>query len=167
MSTSMRSPAANGADPSTRTAEDEDLLAKALGYASIGLGIPLSTMPGRTLQAIGVEPGLRSRAIALAVAAQEYTAALGILALERPRPVKTVWSRVAGDVWHLSLLASAWRSKRVSAPRLAGATAFVVGCGVVDTLEALRLSREAEGTTKQEATSMQVKTSITVRAPRE
>ena len=144
--------------------QNHDSLATALGWASIGLGVPLTTAPGQTLDAIGVEEDDTTRAIALAVGAQEYTAAAGILALERPRPVVSLWSRVAGDITHLALLGAAWNSKRTDGRRLAGAMAFVAGCAVLDTIAAVRFSRDQTRTTK--GSTMHLKASVTIKADR-
>jgi uncharacterized membrane protein len=165
MSTS--SPDANGAGPSTTTAQKKDPLGNALGWASVGLGVPLAIAPERTLEAIGIEPDARSRAIALGVGAQEFGAAAGILAIERPRPVVSLWSRVAGDLTHLALLGLAWQNNRQSAPRLGGAIAFVAGCAVIDTFAAVRFSRQPERQMKEAAPATQVKAAVTVRAPRD
>lgn len=161
----MSTPTVNGAGPATGEGVKPDRLGTALGWASVGLGAPLSIAPEATLEAIGIEPDARSRAIALGVGVQEYTAAAGILAIERPRPVFSLWSRVVGDLAHLGLLTAAWRTQRQSAPRLAGAIAFVAGCAVIDTFAAVRFSREPER--QQAPADIHVRASITVRAPRE
>jgi hypothetical protein len=88
----------------------ERRVAKFLGVFSFGLGISQLAVPDRVNKLIGVKDTPKTRALQRAVAIQELTAAQGIFAFSPPTPV--LWSRVAGDVWHLSMLANAFRSSR-------------------------------------------------------
>ena len=140
-------------------------LANVLGWSSLGLGVPMVTSPGRFLDAIGVKEDATTRTVALGVGLQEHAAAAGILAIERPRPVISLWSRVAGDLTHLGLLAAAWRNKRDDDTRLVAAMASVVAIGALDLTAALRFTRNDE--VQMEDSLMQVRTATTVRAPRD
>jgi hypothetical protein len=134
--------------PEGRSMEIQDV-ARGLGWASVALGVPQVTMPGRFVRAIGVRDDRESRAWTLAVGAREHLAAAGILALEWPRPVVSLWGRVAGDAMDLALLGAAWRSKRRSTPRLAAATGAVIGIGIADLTTARRMTSDpSAGTTR-------------------
>ena len=160
---------ANGSDPATGEATvsgkpPEKALAQFLGWASLGLGVPQTLSPGRFDRFIGIEPDANSRAVtALACGARELTAAAGILALERPRPVRWLWARVAGDALDLVLLGRALRSKPEDATRVAAAIAGVVGIAAADVYTAVRLGRARTQATEEG--SMRVKAAITVRRP--
>jgi uncharacterized membrane protein len=149
---------ANGSGP-------EEKLATALGWASLGLGVPQTFAPRAFDRLIGVKPDLQSRAWTRVVGLREHLAAAGILAIERPRPVGFVWSRVAGDVKDLALLRNAWRSKRQQPGRLAAAIAAVIGITALDLFTAVRLTRKVEESEQGEAKPMRVKAGITVRKP--
>jgi hypothetical protein len=135
---------------------------RALGLASVALGIPPLLAPGRFDRAIGVEPDDSATRWTRLVGVQELGAAAGILALEAPRPIVSVWSRVAGDVAHLAMLGAAFARKRERADRLAAAMAFVVACGVVDTVAALRL-----GQAPAKGLPPKVREAVTIRKPRD
>jgi len=136
-----------------------------LGWASLGLGVPQTTTPGRFVRSIGVKDDAESRAWTLAVGVRELAAAAGILALEKPRPVTSLWGRVAGDAMDLALLGNAWRSKREDAAKLAGAIAAVVGIGVADVVAAMQATREQD--TAAQTDQMHVRRAITVRRSRD
>jgi uncharacterized membrane protein len=147
-------------------------LARALGWGSLGLGIPQITMPGRFDRAIGIRPDMEARAWTLMVGVRELGAAAGILRLEWPRPRNWLWARVAGDVKELALLVSAW-GKRESSLRLAGAMGGALAIGALDLFTAIRMSRGAErpapvaAPERHEEGPMQVRAQITVRAARD
>jgi uncharacterized membrane protein len=90
----------------------DDRLTRMLGWASMGLGAPLLTAPGRSAQAIGIEDGPRQRAAVAVVGARELIAAAGLLGQRKPA---WLWARVAGDLMDLALLGNAL-SKRPLAP---------------------------------------------------
>jgi uncharacterized membrane protein len=148
---------------STTTSQDrrpaEDPLARALGWASLGLGAPQIAAPGAFAHAIGVRDDARTRFWTRAVGVRELMAAAGILKIGAPRPTEFVWSRVAGDAMDLAMLAEAWRAKREGPRRLAAATAAVVGIGAADLYEAAKLSYADEIT---EDGHLRVRASITV-----
>jgi uncharacterized membrane protein len=165
----------NGSSPAGTTASADhratspDALAEALGWASLGLGVPQVTMPGRFDRAIGIRPGLEPRGWTLAVGVRELGAAAGILALHAKR--QTTWARVAGDVKDLTLLVRALQTGRSERPRRTlGAIGAVLGIGAADLYTALGLSRRGEdahpGPAEEEGPA-HVKVAITVRRPRE
>jgi uncharacterized membrane protein len=150
----------------TRSSEPrEDSLPNILGWGSLGLGVPQTTAPGRFLESIGIKDDAESRTWTLLVGLREFAHAAGILALDRPRPVRALWSRVAGDAMDAALLAGAWRSKRESTPRLAVATAAVLGIGIADVVASIRFTRHPE--VKMKEPEVPVKAAITIRASRQ
>jgi uncharacterized membrane protein len=146
-----------------------DALARGLGWASLGLGVPQVTTPGRFDRAIGIRPGLEPRAWTLAVGVRELGAAAGILLLHAKKP--TVWARVAGDVKDLTLLVRALQTGRSERPaRTIAAIAAVLGIGATDLYTALGLTRREHGEQSKAADPegpAHVKVAITVRRSRE
>jgi uncharacterized membrane protein len=148
-------------------APPDERLADLLGWASLALGVPQTSAPGRFAEAIGVRDTDETRFWTRLVGVRELAAATGILELGKPRPVGWVWARVLGDVKDLTLLVRAWQTNRQDAGRLAGAMAGVVGIGALDVMTALRLSRAPDaGAQAQTGGPMRVTESITIRRPR-
>jgi hypothetical protein len=114
----------------------ERKLAKGLGIFSFGLGIAQLAAPDRVNKLIGVKDTPKTRAIQRAVGVQELSAAQGIFAFSPPTPV--LWSRVAGDVVHLGLLAKALGNRRSDKSRLTRTIGAVAGIGLVDALLSAR-----------------------------
>jgi uncharacterized membrane protein len=162
-----RANGAPGGSAATAARPDQgtQTLAGALGWGSLGLGVPMITAPGRFDRAIGVCDDREARAWTLAVGLREHAAAAGILALERPRPVHWLWARVAGDAMDLALLVSALRSKSERPARTVAAIGAVLGIGAADVIAATRMSRAPEPPGEDDP--MQVRATITVRRPRE
>jgi uncharacterized membrane protein len=146
-------------------ASREDPLPNILGWGSLGLGVPATTAPGLFAESIGVKDDAETRTWTLLVGLREFAHAGGILALERPRPVRALWSRVAGDMMDLALLSAAWRSKRENTFRLAAATGAVVGIGIADVVASIRFTRNPD--VRMREPEVPVRTSITLRAPRD
>jgi len=163
----MSSAHGNGAAPNgpSNVLLDERKLAELLGWASLGLGLPETTSPGRFDRFIGVRPDAKPRAITvLACGLRELAAAAGILALERPRPVHWLWARVAGDALDLALLTRALRNHSYRPERTAGAIGVVIGITAADVYTAVQNSRRRQtSSTTEEQQLMDVKASITVR----
>jgi uncharacterized membrane protein len=145
-------------------ASREDPLPTLLGWGSLGLGVPQTTAPGRFAESIGIKDDAETRTWALLVGLREFAHAGAILALERPRPVRALWSRVAGDLMDLALLGAAWRSKRENTLRLAAATGAVVGIGLADVVASVRFTRNPD--LRMQEPEVPVKAAITIRAPR-
>ncbi|HVM14643.1 MAG TPA: SRPBCC family protein, partial [Egibacteraceae bacterium] len=83
--------------------------------------------------------------------------------LRRPQPLVWQWSRVAGDVAHLLLLANARGSGDSDDRRVRTAMAAVAGTTVVDLLAAVRLAREASA----QREPVRARRAMTVRRPPE
>jgi hypothetical protein len=108
----------------------ERKIAKFLGIFSFALGVAQLAATERMNQLIGVKDTPKSRAIQRAVGVQELTAAQGIFAFSPPTPV--LWSRVAGDILHLGLLANALGGRRNDRTKLLGTIGAVAGITAVD-----------------------------------
>jgi uncharacterized membrane protein len=163
----LRSDGAGREDAPGAAAPPVQRLARGLGWASLALGLPQTAAPGRFAKAIGVRDDAESRLWNIAVGLREHAAAAGILLVEWPRPVTTLWARVGGDVMDLTLLANAWRSKREHTGRLAGAIAAVIGISMADIYAAVMMSRIPEQAPEQERHGTHVKAAVTVRRSRE
>jgi uncharacterized membrane protein len=153
----------------------DDKLARMLGWASVGLGAPLLLAPVRTAQVLGIEGGQRQRAVLAGVGARELAAAAGLLGQRSPL---WLWSRVAGDLMDLALLANALRSrpqatgvavvnagmKKTGANpgrnRTAAATAAVAAITAVDLYAAATRGRSSQGNSEVTLTA-----AVTVSAP--
>src|SRR3954464_6785128 len=114
----------------------ERRLAKFLGAFSFGLGIAQLAAPDRVNKLIGVKDTPKTRAIQRAIGVQELSAAQGIFAFSPPTPV--LWSRVAGDVVHLGLLAKARGNRRSDKSKLTRTIGAVAGIGLIDALVSAR-----------------------------
>src|SRR5437588_443701 len=63
-----------------RTDSDHvERLARALGWASVGLGLPQLLRPGAVTRAVGVGDGAKQQAVTAAVGARELVHAAGLL----------------------------------------------------------------------------------------
>jgi hypothetical protein len=134
--------------------------------------------PRRLLKAIGVRDDRRSRVTVLAIGVRELVAAQTILGM-RHRRVGAV-SRAVGDTIDLTLLGTAFATKRADTARLFGAIGFVASILGADAFTAFKLSR-AEGTEIKDGSSSfgggiahkpsggpaHVRTAITVRGSEE
>src|SRR5215210_1021740 len=105
-------------------------VSKFLGAFSLGLGAAQLAKPDAINHLIGVKDTPKTRAIQRAVGVQELTAAQGIFSFSPPTPV--LWSRVAGDLLHLGLLAKAFGNKRNDKAKLRGAFAAFALIGATD-----------------------------------
>lgn len=136
-------------------------LARLLGWFSAALGVPSLMAPGPTARAIGLRPTQGTEKVLRAVGMQELMAAGGLL--RRPQPVGWQWSRVAGDVGHLLLLANALGTGDSDDRRVRTAMAAVTGSTVVDLVAGVRLAREA----RAPGESVHARRAVTVRRPPE
>jgi hypothetical protein len=84
-------------------ARDKDTLAQFLGWFSVGLGTAQLVAPGALARFVGAKGEGLSKRVMRTMGVRELAQGVGILS--RPRPTAWVWSRVAGDVLDLSLLA--------------------------------------------------------------
>ncbi|MBV9484657.1 MAG: SRPBCC family protein [Frankiaceae bacterium] len=136
--------------PTAETAthgRNPELLARTLGWASLGLGIPQLLRPDAVDRAVGVGEGAKQRAVTTFVGMRELTHAAALLASSRPS--KWVWTRVAGDAVDLATLGRALKNhdgKKLG--RTIAATAAVAGITAIDFYTAVRGSR-GKGATVQ------------------
>jgi hypothetical protein len=136
-------------------------LPRALGWASLGLGVPMVAAPRVLLRAIGVRPSDAAHAWTLAVGGRELAAALGLLVLHRERPAPWVWARVAGDAKDLVLLA---RARQDDPRRTRAAIGAVAGIAAADVATGVLLARAPHPT---EDEPVQVKAYVTTIKSRE
>lgn len=113
-------------------------LAAGLGWFSIGLGVAELVAPRAVVRGIGLKGRGPAPTLMRLCGLRELAAGVGILS-ER-RPAAWMWSRVAGDVMDLALVAAGFAMRGTNRARLAAATAAVAGVTVVDALCAQQLS---------------------------
>lgn len=138
-------------------------LGRALGWFSIALGIPQLLAPERMNRFIGVDATSGANGVMRAVGLQELT--VGAAILNTHKPAGWLWSRVAGDFLHLTLLAAALGSKRNEESRVGAAACAVAGVGLADLLAAIRLTRAADAPGTPGVTRLT--TAVTVNQPPE
>jgi len=107
--------------------QNDERLAKGLGWFSIGLGLAEILMPRRFSRFIGVP---ESPMLMPMLGVRELAAGIGILA--NPKPSSWVWSRVAGDMMDLALLGAALGSSESDRGKVSAATAAVLGVTALD-----------------------------------
>ncbi|MFI6263367.1 SRPBCC family protein [Micromonospora sp. NPDC051006] len=118
----------------------EPLLARAVGWLSLVLGVGALAVPGRLAELAGVDDSPTARAIIPAVGARELGHAAGLITGRRT--AGWAWSRVAGDAMDLTLLARALTDRSGDRrKRVAATTAVIAGITAVDVLAALGASR--------------------------
>jgi uncharacterized membrane protein len=118
-------------------------LARSLGWASIGLGIPQLLRPDAVTRVTGVGAGTRQRAVTTAVGARELLHAAALLGSRTPS--RWVWTRVAGDAVDLTaLVRSLRRHDGRGLARTVGATTAVAAITAVDVYTAVLGSRRRE-----------------------
>jgi hypothetical protein len=115
--------------------------ARALGWASIGIGLTEIAAPKHVEALLGIDVSAENRGILRVLGVRELMHGVGILADGDMRKLAAgVWSRVAGDGLDSALLsAAAAKTKRPSS--FAVVAAMVLAIGVADVLCAVRLSR--------------------------
>jgi len=112
------------------------LLARGLGWFSIGLGLTEILAPDKLSEWIGVEEHptlMRFLGIREAIS--------GIAILTQDHPTESVWSRVAGDGMDLSLLGAAMASPSTDKSKALAAVAAVAGVTALDTYASIRLTQ--------------------------
>lgn len=128
----------------------------ALGWLSVGLGAASLLAPERTARLVGMRATRGTRRGIRAVGLQELAAAGAVFATGRPAPA--LWSRVAGDAVHLTLLGRGLRTGQARTRRTAAAVAAVAAVTAVDAATARALSQTSTGT-------LRVRGTITVNRP--
>jgi uncharacterized membrane protein len=126
---------------STSQVGNEERLANALGWFSIGLGLAEVAAPGKMAKLIGVSNEDRTHTVLRTYGLREIAAGVGILS--NTRPAGWVWGRVAGDMLDLASLASALKSENSQRGRVATATAAVIGITALDLICSQKLSKES------------------------
>ena len=116
----------------------EQSAAKALGWASLGIGLSEITMPHQIEQMIGVGNG-QTTGILRTLGVREIMH--GVDLLSHHDPTTGAWGRVAGDVLDSALLGLA--ARRTRRPEgLAKVSAMVLAIGLIDLLFAGHLTRQ-------------------------
>ncbi|MCO5967719.1 SRPBCC family protein [Actinoallomurus soli] len=140
-----------------------DRLARALGVASLGLGIAPLTASDVISRLCGVDDSRSARTMVRLVGLREWVHAVLLLGSRTPGPL--VWTRVAGDAMDLSALGLAASNRRGHRrARILAVTAGVVGITVVDVYAALRGTRRRK---PEGARAGTVHAAITVNRPRD
>ena len=115
---------------------EDDTLARALGWFSVGIGLAQVLAPRRFGRSIGIgEHPLLVRLIG----AREIASGVGILT--RPDPAPWVEARAAGDLLDLALLSVAFKSPAGRREPLAAAAAATAGVTALDILYGALLER--------------------------
>lgn len=135
-------------------------VARGLGWFSIGLGLAELLTPSLVARLCGGRA--RHTGLIRLYGLREIASGLLIFSGGR-RPVRGVWSRVAGDAMDLATLAAAAASSRTNKAGVLFATTNVLAITAVDLMCANELSREAGQMTPEGA--VRVKRSITVNRP--
>lgn len=118
----------------------DDRLMRALGWASLGLGVPPVLVPREFTKAIGAGDGPRQRLAAEIVGLRELAAAAGLLWSGNPA---WLWARVGGDLMDLGLLGRALKNHDGQGTgRTAAAFAGVIGIMGVDVYGAVTRTRQ-------------------------
>ena len=124
-------------------------IANGLGWFSIGLGLAEVVAPGAVANLIGIndDSGRRNMLRSPLYGMRELAAGAGILSQSQPAP--WLWGRVAGDLFDLSSLATAYANEQNDRKRVAMGIAAVVGVTVLDVLCAKALSGEQYQSSRQ------------------
>ena len=135
------------------------LLARGLGWVSIGLGLAQIISPRGVARMTGVED---DRGLMPAIGLREIACGIGILA--QRRPTGWLWGRVAGDAMDLAILGTALRSRDARRDRIAATMAAVGGIMALDYYCARQLS---QGAGRAAGRGIRVVKSIAINRPRE
>lgn len=118
-----------------RSASTTSALVKALSGASFGLGVSELVAPGKVAALAGVDDTARSRRVIRALGARECGHGAALLA----GPRRLVWTRVAGDVLDVALLAAGVAARGPGRRRRGAISAVLLtGIGGLDLYTALR-----------------------------
>jgi hypothetical protein len=115
----------------------EQTLARNLAVFGLGLGMAELLAPRYIARCIGVSEDNTRWLQALGL--REIGSSLGIM---QGKPGPFLWSRVAGDIMDLSLLAAALRSPETERRRVNTAIAAVAGVTILDVIAASLCSRD-------------------------
>lgn len=112
--------------------------AQSLALLSLGLGLAEAVVPRRVSQMVGIKPTERTNTLIRLIGLREI--ATGSVLLRNPSSSWAMWSRVAGDVLDLSLLAYSAAQPRSSKWRGTLSGLALVGVTILDVLSSARLS---------------------------
>jgi uncharacterized membrane protein len=152
-----------GRQRDTATQNDNDeRLARALGWFSIGLGLAEIVAPGKLAEIIGVD---NKPSVFRWMGLREI--GHGVAILSQPGPATGVWSRVAGDVLDLALLSTQLDSANPEREKTLAATLAVLGVTALDLYTSRRLTEKANGGSAPGLArrGLRVKDAITVKSP--
>ncbi len=136
-------------------ARNEERLAAALGWFSIGLGLAEVLAPGAMARALGFKK--KSSGLLRLFGLREIAAGVGILTQSRPTP--WLWARVAGDALDLASLGTGFISSSARG-RLAAASAAVAGVTALDVVCSQRFTRRPD----KQLQPINVRRAITINA---
>lgn len=123
---------------STRANASAPILARTLGWLSIGLGLAELVAPRRMSGSIGLE---KRSGLFRACGMREIASGIGILASRNPSP--WLWSRVAGDAMDLAAMTPALGAGNKKQKAAAGALAAVAAITLLDLYCAYQSSGDA------------------------
>lgn len=118
--------------------------ARALGWASLGIGAAELLAPQQVEQLLGLEHRPNQQGILRTLGVRELIHGVGLLTERRPdRQLRSgIWARVAGDVLDSALLGlAATRTRRPGAFAAVAATVAVIGA--LDLYFAMKIDRYA------------------------
>jgi hypothetical protein len=115
---------------------DDEQLARALGWFSIGLGLAEVVAPRALSKLVGVKED--HDALVRVLGLREIASGIGILT--QRRPAGWLWARVVGDAIDLACLSAALASPETNGGGIAAAASAVGGVMVADVICALQLS---------------------------
>lgn len=156
---------AEGRQQPREVKQRKGVLATALGWFSVGLGLAQVIAPGAIARLIGIKDNAANRRTLRLVGARELSAAAGIFGQDVPLP--WLWARVAGDAMDLTLLGRALNVRRNDRNRVTAAFAAVAGIAGLDLLQSIRLTLGALAARRQGPYLLSVKKAITVNRSRE
>src|SRR3954464_237153 len=116
--------------------QQRDPLATGLGWFSVGLGLAEIFAHRELSRMIGVK---NRPAVFVALGVRELLSGIGILA--QRKPTGWLWSRVAGDVMDLSLLAFPFASDDSESVKVEAAAGAVAGVLVLDVVSSIQQKR--------------------------
>jgi hypothetical protein len=117
--------------------------ARALGWASLAIGLTELAAPKAIESMLGIDDTPQTRGVLRVLGARELAHGVGILSDPEPdaKLAGAVWARVAGDVLDTALFAkAAMKTKKPASFALAGA--LLMGIGALDMYYAQRLTRD-------------------------
>ncbi len=114
--------------------------AQALGWLSVALGVMEIAAPQVLAQALGIKADRSTRRILLACGVRELCAGAGVLLSDKK--AAWLWSRAAGDVVDLALLAAAPALKNADKTRTAAAITAIAAIAACDVWTAAIAAQE-------------------------